>query len=282
MRKLLSKLGTALTVFGMKPGPARTEEPNDAKSSPIALAMLALGDSTLPAPAAVLAYIEEHWPDLPALKAAAGESGELSFETDEGYIVYAGLIDAPIPAGELEFPCATNIAWEDASEAAGKIQAHVIVTTLPKDNQPIKAHVYNTVMVQAVSALSDSIGVYWGEGSNFWSPGQFADGALTASFDDPPHWLWVGQKINADEGGTFSFYTLGLSPFGSADVEVQHTRADPRYAFETIEFVSHYLALKGPVIKDGDTVGRTAEEKITVSVGPSIIEPEKQVYRLTF
>jgi Domain of unknown function (DUF4261) len=280
MRKLFSKLGAAMTVFGLAAHSANAEEAKGDASSPVALAMLVLSDSKLPTSADVAAYIGQHWPNMPSLKADDGGSDDLSFETEEGYIVYAGLIDAPIPENELDFPCATNTAWKGACDAVGKMRAHVIITTLPTDKQPIKSHLYNTMMVQAVSALSNSVGVYWGEGSNFWSPEQFADSALAASFDEPPYWLWVGHKMGREEDGSVSFYTIGMPRFGTRDVEVQHTRADIQVAFETMSYVSQYLVRQGPVINDGDTIGRSAEEKIKVTFGPSVYDPTKEVYRL--
>jgi hypothetical protein len=280
MRKLFSKLGAAMTAFGLAAHSANAEEAKGDASSPVALAMLVLSDSKLPTSADVAAYIREHWPDLPALKESESESDSLFFETVEGYIVHAGLIDAPIPAGELDFPCATNFAWEGACDAVGKMQAHAIITTLPLDNQPLRAHVYNTVMVQAVSALSNTVGVYWGNGSNFWSPEQFAGAALAASFDDPPYLLWVGHKMQREQDGSMSFFTIGMPHFGTRDVEVQHSRADVASTFDMMRFVSLYLAGQGPVIKDGETIGRSADEKIKVTVGPSVYDPKKEVYRL--
>jgi Domain of unknown function (DUF4261) len=280
LRKLFSRLGTAMSVFGLAAHPANAEEAKDDASSPLAFAMLVLSDSELPRSADVAAYIREHWPNLPALKESESESDGLFFETAEGYIVHAGLIDAPIPAGELDFPCATNFAWEGACDAVGKMQSFAIITTLPLDNQPLRAHVYNTVMVQAVSALSNSVGIYWGNGSNFWSPEQFADAALTASFDDPPYLLWVGHKMQREADGSISFFTIGMPHFGTRDLEVQHSRADVSSTFDTLRFVSLYLARNGPVIKDGDTLGSSADERIRVTVGTSVYDPEKEVYRL--
>jgi Domain of unknown function (DUF4261) len=280
MRKLFSRLGSVLTAFGLAAHPAYAEKAKDAEGSPLALAMLALSDSNLPASADVAAYIREHWPNLPALMAVEGDRDSISFETDEGYLIYAGLIDAPIPPGELDFPCATNFSWEGACNAIGKMHAHAIITTLPLDGKPTKAHVYNTAMVQAVSALSNSVGIYWGNGSNFWSPEQFAAAALTASFEDPPYLLWVGHKMQREADGSMSFFTIGMPHFGTRDVEVQHSRADVSSTFDIMRFVSLYLAAHGPVIKDGETIGRSADEKIKVTVGPSVYDPKRVVYRL--
>jgi Domain of unknown function (DUF4261) len=280
MPKLISRLGAVLTIFGLAAHAANAEEAKDTADSPLALAMLALGDSKLPASADVAAYVREHWPNLPALNAVEGDSDSISFETDEGYLIVAGIIDAPIPAGELDFPCATNFSWDGACDAVGKMQAHAIITTLPLDGQSTRAHVYNTAIVQAVSALSNSVGIYWGNGSNFWSPEQFADAALTASFDDPPYLLWVGHKMQREADGSMSFFTIGMPNFGTRDVEVQHTRADVPSTFDMMRFVSLYLAGQGPVIKDGETIGRSADEKIKVTVGPSVYDPQKEVYRL--
>ena len=77
-------------------------------------------------------------------------------------------------------------------------------------------------------------------------------------------------------------YTLGMKQFGLMDIEVDRSSMEPKDLMEFVSNIAHYLIQSGPVIADGNTVGSTSDERILVRHRPSMIEPERKVYKIVF
>lgn len=52
--------------------------------------------------------------------------------------------------------------------------------------------------------------------------------------------------------------------------------------FEFVCNIAHYLIQSGPVIKDGNTVGGSADERVRVLHRPSMIDQGRRVYKIDF
>jgi hypothetical protein len=89
-------------------------------------------------------------------------------------------------------------------------------------------------------------------------------------------------KFDKEKDGSFSCVTRGLERFGLANVEIQREKVEPNFAYEFVGNIAAHLVKNGPVIKNGDTVGETDDQRITVRMAPSIVDPGKTVYRLGF
>ena len=85
--------------------------------------------------------------------------------------------------------------------------------------------------------------------------------------------------VSDDEIG---LYTLGMSQFGLMDIEVDRCKMDLEDLFEFVSNIAHYLIQSGPVIEDGNTVGGSADERILVRHRASMIDADRQVYRIVF
>ena len=66
------------------------------------------------------------------------------------------------------------------------------------------------------------------------------------------------------------------------DIEVDRCKMDLETLFEFVSNIAHYLIQSGPVIADGNTVGGSEEERILVRHLPSMIEEDRQVYKIVF
>ena len=52
--------------------------------------------------------------------------------------------------------------------------------------------------------------------------------------------------------------------------------------FESVSNIAHYLIQSGPVIADGNTVGGSEEERLLVRHRPSMINPNRLVYKIVY
>ena len=88
------------------------------------------------------------------------------------------------------------------------------------------------------------------------------------------------QLFAGDKPDTVGLYTLGLEQFGKREIEVQNSKWKPGDILEFVYNVAHYIITSGTTIEDGNTVGGTKEERITVRYELSKVDPERTVMRI--
>ena len=76
--------------------------------------------------------------------------------------------------------------------------------------------------------------------------------------------VWV--DIDFEEDGTISLYTSGMEEFDQLNVEFLHCPWDPERAWNYILSVAEYVLTSGKELTDGDAIGRTEEEQLTVHI----------------
>jgi hypothetical protein len=284
MKKLVASALAALTVIGGSK--LRAEEPPKDGGS-VALAMVVLRDPVLPDADRIADYIRSRWPDAPVLGASEIKDDTIffGFKEDNGTgspQSFVSFMPAPIPQEELEFPCETALTWDDACEELKTSKAHLIVSVMGGSGTAVDRHIQATMLVQACLELTNGLGVYWGSAASVWSAKQFKILSSSLTRGEPPYLIWMGLKVSKDEGDTVTVLTSGLSSFGVMDVEVQRSRKPANDVFELVGDIAIYLIKSGAVVKDGDTVGHTMNEKIKVTHSPSLTDAGKTVYRLHY
>ena len=76
--------------------------------------------------------------------------------------------------------------------------------------------------------------------------------------------VWI--DIDFEEDGTVSLYTSGMEEFDQLNVEFLHCPWDPERAWNYILSVAEYVLTSGKELTDGDAIGRTEEEQLTVHI----------------
>ena len=97
----------------------------------------------------------------------------------------------------------------------------------------------------------------------------------------PTH-LWVGFLFARNDDGTIDRYTDGLDVFGVKEVEVIESKRKPSELIDLIGGVAAYQIWVGDKIKDGDTVGGDAKERIKTKFAESEIGREGTVLRIKY
>jgi hypothetical protein len=77
-------------------------------------------------------------------------------------------------------------------------------------------------------------------------------------------------------------YTVGMRQFGLMDIEVDRCKMNAQDLHEFVSNIAQYLIQSGPVIEDGNTVGGSEDERILVHHRPSMIDPQRRVYKIVF
>jgi hypothetical protein len=94
--------------------------------------------------------------------------------------------------------------------------------------------------------------------------------------------IWVDFRVGKDGERTSSGFTAGMAALGLMELETQHCPEPPGELKDRLLGLAGYLLENGPVIRDGDTVGEDANEKIRVVYAPSSFGHEGRVMRLEY
>lgn len=189
------------------------------------------------------------------------------------------LMPIPIPWNDLEGPCATNRIWPGATTVCKAHKAHVLVRVPgSREDGPASLRLLTTKIVASLVEELSAPAVYWGAGTVVNSGADFVKMAGMASDTEFPLLLWVDFRIWRQEDGSLYLATTGLSDLGLMEFEGASRRLPAKVLLEKVFDLSHYVCERGPVVKDGDTVGTSASERITAKYRRSIWGREEVIY----
>lgn len=196
-----------------------------------------------------------------------------------GGTVTIGLVDQPLPRGEIEHMCKWAWYWRSACDAMASHKAHLLVMVLDTDLSKVAAALLQT---QVIAALMDSnaIASYWG--TSLQSREAFLKQSGRSSMDNLPVWLWVNFRMTNDKSSGWTISTQGMDSFGLYEIESRAVRIDGIKLFSLVSGMAEYLIKSGPIIKDGETIGDSPSENIRVRHAPSYWNDGKTAYRIVF
>lgn len=221
------------------------------------------------------------WPDLPSSTDADENENTFSFRVGASDVI-VGKMPAPFPSSDLEGPCATSILWPNAAEQLQGHQTHAIVTV----NGELDPIALSTLLTQATASLMatcpTALGVYWCNATLIVPKDMFIDFATDVLPHGPPLMVWVDFRVGMDNDQLSSGFTAGMAALGHMEFESRNAAEPPGELRERLLSLANYVVLNGPVIKDGDTIGEDAQERIRVIYSDSEFGHEGKVMRLAY
>ena len=215
--------------------------------------------------------------------AEASDKSIVMISHDDSTIGFLAHMPMPVPGGEAEDNVDGNFLWPDGKAEVALHRSHVIVTQVGAGQEdPIAAAIALAKLTLVALKLFDGMGVYWGNANvcnNRETFENFCDGM---SEDHIPLPVMLRFQFFGTDDNQIGMYTLGMKQFGLMELEVESCRMQPADLFEYIGNVAHYLVRSGPVIKDGNTIGTDAEERIVVRHRPSMLGDNRLVYKILF
>lgn len=199
----------------------------------------------------------------------------------DGSILIAALVDTQLPEQHWRSWVDSAWWWPEASDTMRENQAHLIVSSTWEHSSRLDAHVKHTLVVREFIDQLPAIAVSWG--SVLVSADQYAGEFHKFQSEKAlPVRLWVLIQMSGDgEGGTV-VSTLGMDAFGLMEIEANSAPMEPQDALLFVNNLAAYLISNGPVINDGDTVGGSEKERISVKFQPSFRDGVGTVYLLDF
>lgn len=239
-----------------------------------------LEDARLPPPDGVRTRLQERLgKDLPIADMETDNDKVILFRVAGGTVMI-GLIDRPIPNRELEQACQFAWYWRAACEAVGKHKAHLLVTVLDTRLDAIDAALLATHTMAALMVDANTIAGYWGV--NLQSREAFIKQSAGVARQSLPIMLWVNFRMSNDLKAGWAISTRGMDHFGLMEIESKDAPTDGRSLFSLIAQTSAYLISKGPVIKDGETIGESPALNIRVRHAPSFWNEGQTVYCVVY
>jgi hypothetical protein len=101
-----------------------------------------------------------------------------------------------------------------------------------------------------------------------------------SSLENLPLYLWIDFRCYPESKSAYTLFTTGLKSLGFMEIEIFKSRCAPSELVDAAFNVAHYLLDKGPILKDGDTIGTRVDECIRITHVKSFLERSETVYRL--
>lgn len=171
---------------------------------------------------------------------------------------------APIPDDDGLWARAATI-WPEGKAVAARHRGHLIVSMLGKNERPlVAARVTAAVIGALIAAMPECCGVVWAgrvaRPSGLWLE---MSSRSFAPFPDYPFILWV-DILPFQSDRKIGAITVGLSTFVGREIEFKTAKLTLPALIDKVAGLSVYLVEHGNVVKDGDTIGASATERIAV------------------
>lgn len=220
-----------------------------------------------------VADLNEEW-GIDLSNGLGGEDGKLPSEDSiiyadyNGMRVITGLVDSRIPGYEAEHFAVANYMWKDAVSETEKHTAHVIITVMGDAAPLIKAMLYVKV---ASAALKQSAVLGFYSNGAVYQPSMFRECAEVMRSGDIPllNIVWFGIYGDGERTGV---YTYGMRGLGKEEIEVYvpADKADLNALRSFVVGTAMYVLRMNAVLRDGDTIGFSPEQKLPIEISPAL------------
>ncbi len=189
---------------------------------------------------------------------------------NNGMILTASLMPAPIPDNEAVEQAKTNYRWDGAVEAAERHKAHLLVSVINRgDMDNIEGAKHYVKLLANATKQEGCLGI--NILGTVIHPQMYYDFAkLYDENDDFPIENIVYIGLYGDENNTVSGYTYGLEQFGKKELEIIKSLEEAEEVYNFLASISDYIITSDVVLNDGETIGFSEEQKIQISVSEGI------------
>jgi hypothetical protein len=176
-------------------------------------------------------------------------------------VVMGMRVDAPYP-DPLDQPARFAYWWPDAKNDIARHKSHLMVFCSWSKFTRLDAHMNHSVLVYELVQQLPVIGVLWG-GNALMPAGIFKGEFQNTQTGVIPFSLWVLIQFSKQPNGNILISTLGMRDFEQMEIETESTLPLDQ-TFDLVRKFGSYILVNGPIVKDGQTIGLTADQRIKV------------------
>ncbi|CAL2086033.1 DUF4261 domain-containing protein [Tenacibaculum sp. 190524A05c] len=182
----------------------------------------------------------------------------------DDYRIVIANISAPIPGKEVENAAEYNYFWKNGVQETSKHKAHIVVSIMNAGKNPVKENVLYSKIASAIMNNSSSLGIYIGGRTLVLKKDFYLSNVEMMTEEDLPlyNWIYFGIK---QLNGKQSVYTYGLSDFGKMEMEIIDSNKSIQEINEMMFNITHYVIAYNVTLRDGETIGLSAEQKLKIS-----------------
>jgi hypothetical protein len=208
----------------------------------------------------------------------SGEREIAQFELSSGGAAFVAMVPIAVPEGEADEGARFSVSALGTGWELPEHSAHLMVTLQTTEGSSVIDELSCfTSLLAAVAEVSGAVGIYWGNAGATHNPELFIDVAREPELA-PKLLLWTGVSVAREADGRLSLLSLGMQQLNLPNLLlVSSSEDDP---LETFFDLLAYVAQRGEAIPDGDTVGRSARERLKVRYVQSPVDPEAKVWRV--
>jgi hypothetical protein len=203
-------------------------------------------------------------------------------------VVAALLVNLPLPNDAWDRSVTLDKLWPKAKNVMAEHVAHVIVSTVSAtSNQEtaLEAAAAVTLVSAALTKTLPTTAVIWATGATITQPERFINSAKSLELRQLPTDIWVGLTWldgmpTAKRKKTLAVLTTGLMPFVSREIEFMPSTLAPPVIADRILGASQLLIIKGPILREGETLGISNNERIRAHLADRGQRPNVPVYQL--
>ena len=178
----------------------------------------------------------------------------------DGDVVFGPRMDFPYPA-PLQQVAQFAYWWPNALNDIARNTAHMMIHCAWNKRSRLEAHMCHLTLVRELIEQLPVIGVLWGSSlvQTELVKGEFAGMEQRVI----PFSLWVLIQFSKQPNGNILISTLGMRDFEQMEIETESSLPLDQ-TFDLVRKFGSYVLASSPVIKDGDTIGLSAQQKIKV------------------
>ncbi len=184
---------------------------------------------------------------------------------------------APVPNGEAELNAENNYMWPEAVEVTKTHQAHIFVCILGNEGNLVDKGTLFVKLMDTACCQENVIGVF--TSGVVFEPNFYRDVASGIKEGVFPilDLIWFGL-YGGPKG--ISAYTYGMDVFGKANMEILDTDYEPGDLLECISNMATYVILDDATLKDGETIGFSADDKRKITYSRGVSLPEEMTLKI--
>jgi hypothetical protein len=202
----------------------------------------------------------------------------LEFELGAGGTAFVAFMPVPVPNQEADDAARYSVSALGDRWKLGAHRAHLVVTARGETRSAETLSSF-TSLVAAVAEASSAVGIYCGNAGATHDPKFFEE--IAREKDTASRLvLWTGVSIAREKSGHLGLLSLGMKQLDLPDLLllVPGTKSDEALGL-MFDLLGTMVRL-GKALPEGDTVGRTAAEKLPVHYVPSPVDPNVKVWRV--
>lgn len=186
------------------------------------------------------------------------------------YFCVAGLMPKPIPNNEAVKRAQVNYYCADAVSIAQAHQAHLMVTLVAQSDteNSIQCMRLYSKIIACCLRQQNATGVYT-SGTVFSADFYTKIAEQYLRTEDIPIMIWVFIGLAKNEKGN-QLYTIGMEKFQKEEMEILNSQMNMKTLHASLTSMCHYIITSGLVLKDGETIGFSAEQKWAISHSKSV------------